>query len=180
MPDPDSNLIARVLVSDDHAAFGELVRHHQSAVRNFLRHLSRGDAALADDLAQETFVRAYRTLRRYQGNSAFLTWLLGIAHNVWRNARRQQRPHVSLDGSEIDASSDGSAQRGSELREDLASALKTLSTEEQLALHLGYQQGLSHIEIAELLDWPLGTVKTHLARSKEKLRPLLAVWNPQT
>ncbi|MEO6006098.1 MAG: RNA polymerase sigma factor [Opitutus sp.] len=180
MPDLDSNLIARVLVRDDHAAFGELVRRHQSAVRNFLRHLSRGDAALADDLAQETFVRAYRSIRRYQGNSSFVSWLLGIAHNLWRNARRQQRNHVSLDGSEIDTTNNAAGQRGSELREDLKSALKTLSSDEQLALHLSYQQGLSHREIAELLDWPLGTVKTHLSRSKEKLRHLLAVWNPQT
>ena len=52
--------------------------------------------------------------------------------------------------------------------------------DEQLAIHLGYQQGLSHGEIAVLLDWPVGTVKTHLARGKEKLRHLLAVWNPQT
>ena len=66
-----------------------------------------------------------------------------------------------------------------DLREDLNKALSALGVEEQTALHLCYQQGLSHSEIAEILDWPLGTVKTHLNRGKEKLRPLLASWSPQ-
>ena len=175
----DTDLIARVLVDDDHAAFGELVRRHQSAVRNFLRHLAHGDAALADDLAQETFVGAYRSIARYRGDAAFSTWLLGIAHNHWRNARRRQRDHAPLD-ERLAETPDSPAARTSDLRHDLALALRDLSADEQLALHLGYQQGLSHGEIATLLDLPLGTVKTHLARSKEKLRHLLAAWNPQT
>jgi len=81
----DAELIARTLADDDRAAFGALVLRHQSSVRNFLRHLARGDAALADDLAQETFVRAYRGLARFRGDANFSTWLLGIAHNHWRN-----------------------------------------------------------------------------------------------
>lgn len=175
----DAELIARALVTDDRAAFGLLVQRHQSAVRRFLRHLTRGDAALADDLAQETFVQAWRSLARFQGGSAFVTWLLGIAHNHWRNARRRQRDHTPLDearGSELTVAATTGT---SDLQNDLAGALRQLSADEQLALHLGYQQGLSHGEIAALLDWPLGTVKTHLARSKEKLRHLLAAWNPQ-
>jgi RNA polymerase sigma factor (sigma-70 family) len=176
----DSALIARVLVDDDRVAFGELVQRHQSAVRHFLRYLTRGDAALADDLAQETFVQAWRGLARYRGEASFSTWLLGIAHNHWRNARRRQRDHAHLDeasGSDLAVSATTGT---SDLQHDLATALRELSPDEQLALHLGYQQGLSHGEIAAFLDWPLGTVKTHLARSKEKLRHLLAAWNPQT
>ena len=177
---PDSELIARVVAFDDHAAFGELVRCHQSAVRNFLRHLTRGDAALADDLAQETFMQAYRGLARFRGTASFSTWLLGIAHNHWRNARRRQRDHAPLDETSKSEFAVAATTATSDLQHDLAAALRQLSADEQLALHLGYQQGLSHGEIAALLDWPLGTVKTHLARSKEKLRHLLAVWNPQT
>jgi RNA polymerase sigma-70 factor (ECF subfamily) len=175
----DSDLIACVIACDDRAAFGELVRRHQSAVRSFLRHLTRGDAALADDLAQETFIQAYRRLDRFRGDAAFSTWLLGIAHNHWRNARRRQREHVEFAEHHLPASptvTDSSAQ---DLRHDLAAAVRALSPDEQLAIHLGYQQGLSHTEIAALVDWPLGTVKTHLARGKEKLRHLLAAWNPQ-
>lgn len=175
---PDLELIARTLASDDRGAFGELVHRHQSAVRQFLRHLTRGDAALADDLAQETFVQAYRSLAQFRGTAAFSTWLLGIAHNHWRNARRRQRDQVEL--SDATVPPEPSTVALGDLRHDLASALKTLSSDEQLAIHLGFLQGLSHGEIADLLRWPLGTVKTHLARAKDKLRQHLAAWNPQT
>ena len=180
MSPDDSTLIGRVLGSDDRAAFGELVRRHQSAVRHFLRSLTQGDAALADDLAQETFVQAYRTLGRFRGEASFTTWLLGIAHNYWRNARRRQRT-VPLEAHHLEAQEPSPASaRASDLQHDLAQALEKLSADEQTALHLCFQQGLSHREIADVLGWPLGTVKTHLARSKEKLRPLLASWNLQT
>lgn len=177
---PDSELIARVLVSDDRAAFGDLVLRHQSAVRHFLRHLTRADAALADDLAQETFVQAYRGLRRFRGQATFRTWLLGVAHNHWRNARRRRDPVAPFPDDLPTASDTPAASPAVDLRHDLAAAMQKLSADEQLALHLCYQQGLSHSEIAAHLDWPLGTVKTHLARGKETLRRLLAAWDPQT
>jgi len=167
-----------VLSSDDRAAFGELVFRHQSPVRRFLRHLSGGDAALADDLAQETFLRAYRGLGRFRGDASFLTWILGIAHNQFRNARRRRK---EVDWEEADAPepSEPSAARAVELHADLSSALKRLDPDEQTALHLFYHQGLTHPEISAVAGWPLGTVKTHLHRGKEKLRSLLGPWNPQ-
>ena len=67
MTEPDTELIARAVASNDRAAFSELVLRHQSSVRNFLRHLLRGDAAQADDLAQDTFVPAYRGISRDRG-----------------------------------------------------------------------------------------------------------------
>jgi RNA polymerase sigma-70 factor (ECF subfamily) len=176
----DSDLIVRVVAANDRAAFGELVRRHQSAVRQFLRHLTRGDAAQADDLAQETFVHAWRGLARFRGAASFSTWLLGIAHNQWRNARRRTRGHTPFEAQHEAELAVSSAAPLADLQQDLSAALQQLDADEQLALHLAYQQGLSHSEIAALLDWPLGTVKTHLARSKEKLRQLLAAWNPQT
>lgn len=176
----DSELIVRALLRQDQAAFGELVRRHQSAVRHFLRHLTRGDAALADDLAQETFIRGWQNLVRFQNRSSFLTWLLGIAHNQWRNARRRQRT-LPVEPKHLDQLESVPASTTlSDLREDLTRAMSSLSPEEQSVLHLGYQQGLSHGDIAEILNLPLGTVKTHLDRGKEKLRPLLASWNPRT
>src|SRR3954470_21929365 len=69
----DADLIARVLVSDDQHAFGELVRRHQSAVRGLLRQLTRTDVALADDLAQEAFVRAYKNIKNFRGEAKFST-----------------------------------------------------------------------------------------------------------
>lgn len=175
----DSALITRALAGD-REAFGELVRRHQSAVRQFLRHLTRGDAALADDLAQETFVTAWQQLARFHGGAAFSAWLLGIAHNHWRNARRRERTHASLDEPLAAEPATPSTAANSDLRNDLSAALAQLDADERLALHLNYQQGLAHSEIATLLDWPLGTVKTHLARGKTRLRQLLAAWNPQT
>ncbi len=174
----DSELIVRVVGRDDQAAFGELIVRHQSAVRRFLRHLTRGDNALADDLAQETFVQAYRGLNCFRGEARFATWLLGIAHNHWRNARRRKRDHVALDDPAVPEPATAATSTHSELKEDLGAALSQLTVDEQTALHLFYEQGLSHPEISTLLGWPLGTVKTHLARSKAKLRQLLAVWNP--
>jgi RNA polymerase sigma-70 factor (ECF subfamily) len=176
----DLELITRVVTEDDRAAFGELVKKHQSAVRAFLRQLTRGDAAWADDLAQETFVIAYKTLARFRGDSALSSWLLGIAHNQFRNARRRQReiPHETL--PEQQYQHEPSHADSTALHQDLAAAVSQLSTDEQAALHVCYQQGLSHSEAATVLGWPIGTVKTHLARSKEKLRHLLAAWNPQS
>lgn len=179
MSPPDLELIARVVTEDDRDAFGELVRKHQSAVRAFLRQLTRGDAAWADDLAQEAFVLAYRKLRDFRGEAKFSSWLLGIAHNQFRNSHRRQREIPTEAMPEEPDQNELSHADNIALQQDLASALGQLSDDEQTALHVCYQQGLSHSEAALVLGWPLGTVKTHLARSKEKLRHLLAVWNPQ-
>lgn len=176
MTPSDSELVLRTVESDDRAAFGELVRRHQSSVRHFLRHLVGADAALADDLAQDTFLAAYRSLPRFRGAATFSTWLLGIAHNHWRNARRRQHPALPLHEAPESASPDDD-KRASDLRHDLALALRELSADARHVIHLHYQQGLSHQEIAAVLDQPLGTVKTHLARSKETLRHHLAAWH---
>lgn len=178
MTPPDSELIARTLIQDDRAAFGELVRRHQSAVRRFLRHLAAGDAAEADDLAQETFIQAYRGLARFRSESSFSSWLLGIAHNHFRNARRRRR-EAAAEPAAMEPET-ALPSRASDLREDLSVALKKLDPDEQTALHLFYHQGLTQSEMATALGWPLGTVKTHLARGKDKLRILLRLWNPQT
>jgi RNA polymerase sigma-70 factor (ECF subfamily) len=176
----DSELIARVARNDDRAAFGELVQRHQSAVRRFLRHLTRGNATLADELAQDTFLQAYRSLAGYRGESRFATWLFGIAHNHFRNARRRVRESAGeLSADTVDESAPSPTHTVA-LRQDLTAALQQLDPDEQTALHLFYQQGLTHPEIAAVTGWPLGTVKTHLARGKDRLRQLLHAWNPQS
>ena len=92
----DADLIARVLSREDHHAFGELVRRYQSPVRAFLARMARGDAHLADDLAQETFLKAWRKLHTYRGSARFSTWLFGIAFNEFRTVARQRR-ELTLD-----------------------------------------------------------------------------------
>ncbi len=180
MTAPDPELIARAVASDDRAAFGELVRRHQSAVRRFLRHLTSGDEGWADDLAQETFIQAWRGLARFRAEAGFSTWLMGIAHNQWRNAWRRRRTELAAREAGEDPESEPSPVRASDLRQDLGAALRRLTAEEQTAVHLCYQQGLSHSEISTVVNWPLGTVKTHLSRAKEKLRSQLSSWSPQT
>jgi RNA polymerase sigma-70 factor (ECF subfamily) len=176
----DSELIVRITQNDDRAAFGELVQRHQSAVRRFLRHLTRGNGTLADELAQDTFLQAYRSLAAYRGDGRFATWLFGIAHNHFRNARRRFRVTAGELPAETIDESTPSPTHTVALRQDLAAALEQLDSDEQTALHLFYQQGLTHPEIAAVTGWPLGTVKTHLARGKDRLRQLLHAWNPQS
>ncbi len=181
----DTELISRVLANDDRHAFGELVRQHQSAVRGFLRRLTGGQQALADDLAQETFLEAYRSLARFHGKSTFGTWLHGIAYNRFRTARRRQRETVEWtgDGEMANAAAGGetsvpAAPAAVDLQQDLAGALARLSTDEQSAIHLCYVEGLTHEEAAGVLGCPLGTLKTHVFRAKDKLRAILGAWAP--
>ena len=172
MTPSDPELILQCLPRDDTAAFGELVRRHQSAVRGFLRQLTRGDAARSDDLAQETFIRAYR------GGSRFGTWLLGIAYNLHRNNQRsRRRDPLAEAGSEEGASAPPGSL--SDLRQDLAGALERLPEDERTALNLSLNHALSHDEIASTTGWPLGSVKTHVSRGRDRLRKMLSAWNPQ-
>jgi RNA polymerase sigma-70 factor (ECF subfamily) len=181
----DTDLIARVLAGDDRNAFGELVRQHKSAVRGFLRRLTGGDHALADDLAQETFLAAYRNLRKFRGGSALSTWLLGIAYNRFRDARRRQKETVEwtdtiatgTSAPEIETRAHP-ASAAVDLQQDMAAAIEHLSADEQSALHLCYSEGLTHEEAAGVLGCPLGTLKTHVLRAKEKLRTHLRAWAP--
>ena len=167
----DTDLIARVLSREDQHAFGELVRRYQSPVRAFLVRLARGDAHLADDLAQETFLKAWRKLHTYRGSARFSTWLFGIAYNEFRTVARQRKDLALEDVEEPAAESATSAgDSRSDLRLDLTEALEGLSSQERAAVVLCCQNGLTHEEAAQVLDCPLGTVKTNVLRGKEKLK----------
>ncbi len=162
----DAELIVRVLDADDRHAFGTLVRRHQSAVRGLLRRLTAGNSARADDLAQDTFLRAYRGLRTFRGGARFSTWLHRIAYNVFLNDLRRHRREVD---AEVELTTASTGDR-SLLKHDLVRAMAGLRPEERLALALSYGQDYSHQEVAEILGCPLGTVKTHIARGREKLK----------
>ena len=172
----DADLIARVLSREDHNAFGELVRRYQSPVRAFLTRMARGDSHLADDLAQETFLKAWRKLSSYRGGARFSTWLFGIAINEFRSSVRANREIApgDLPESELEpfASPPDSNVR---LRLDLTEALKRITSEERAAILLCCQNGLTHEEVARVLGCPLGTVKTNILRGKEKLKKHLAI-----
>src|SRR5215217_6106950 len=106
-PVTDASLIARSLVADDRHAFAELVKRHQSAVRATLRKLTAGNHALADDLAQETFVLAWRNLKSFRQDARFSTWLYRIATNCWLAHARKRREELLGDRDEELADEDG-------------------------------------------------------------------------
>jgi RNA polymerase sigma factor (sigma-70 family) len=169
----DADLIARVLSREDHNAFGELVRRYQSPVRAFLTRMTRGDSHLADDLAQETFLKAWQKLCTFRGDAKFSTWLFGIAFNEFRGAARK-RKELALDDVD-NPPEEPAADAHPELRLDLTEAMKVLSSSERAAILLCCQNGLSHEEAAHVLDCPLGTVKTNILRGKEKLKHRLSL-----
>ena len=171
----DADLVARVLVDDDQHAFGELVRRHQSAVRGLLRQLTRTDFALADDLAQESFVRAYKHIRSFRGEAKFSTWLYRIAYNVFREDARRRKELVGINEEQLEAEPDPQTVDPA-LRQDLMHALSLLPLHERSAVLLCCQNGLSHDEAARVLEIPLGTVKTNVLRGREKLKKTLAAW----
>jgi RNA polymerase sigma-70 factor (ECF subfamily) len=173
----DADLIARVLSNDDQHAFGELVRRHQSSVRGLLRQLTRTDVSLADDLAQETFIRVYKNIRSFRGEARFSTWLYRIAYNCFREDARKRKELVGVDEELLQAEHDlQTVDPG--LRHDLMHALNLLPLHERTAVVLCCQNGLSHDEAARVLEIPLGTVKTNVLRGREKLKRTLAAWGP--
>ena len=104
----DAQLIARVVVHDDRHAFSELVRRHQSAVRTTLRRLTAGNHALADDLAQETFMLAYRNLKSFRQEAQFSTWLYRIATNAFlADARKRKEELLGDRDADVAVDDDG-------------------------------------------------------------------------
>ena len=171
----DTDLISRVLLSDDRNAFGELVRRYQSELRNFLRRLTKGDLTRADDLAQETFIKAYRSISKFRGQAKFSSWLYRIAYNHFLNDCRKRREALSSDG-EFDHIPDRTHVSPKGLAADVNAAFAQLRPDEAAVLDLYYKKGLTHTEVADALGMPVGTVKSHLSRGKEKLKTLLKDW----
>lgn len=169
----EATLVALAKLGDD-GAFEELVRRRQSWLRNLLARLS-GDDALADDLAQQAFLRAWQGLGRLKTNRAFGSWLRRMAVNVWLNHVRIEDP---LDTADVDAEAlrDAIVAPGGTPgveRIDLDRALALLPREARVCVVLAYSEGMSHGEIADHTGLPLGTVKSHINRGTQKLRRLL-------
>jgi RNA polymerase sigma factor (sigma-70 family) len=167
----DKLLVARVVAGQDSAAFGELVRRHQSQVRNFLRKLAR-DHSIADDLAQDCFVHAWDKIHTYAGTGSFIGWLLKVAYTTFLQAKRKsKRYHEVLEevGHVVVNDSASYTQESTELT-DLDKFLAILSEDERAVMVLSYACGLSHREISEATSMPVGTVKSVIYRSKEKIR----------
>jgi RNA polymerase sigma-70 factor (ECF subfamily) len=173
-PDPRESLwISRVIAHDDHQAFAGLVRLHQSAVRQFLRRLTGNDRGRADDLAQETFWKAYRHIRTFQGRGRFSSWLFRIAYQQFVTEQR------SRGIAPVPLSDDVAGER--DAGERLVACLTfdqlmdMLRPDERAVIVLHYRHELSHPEIAETLDLPVGTVKSLIRRARLKLQDALVL-----
>jgi RNA polymerase sigma factor (sigma-70 family) len=185
----DAELIARVVVNDDRHAFSELVRRHQSAVRATLRRMTAGNHALADDIAQETFMLAYRNLGSFRQEARFSTWLHRIATNAFlADARRRKEELLGDRDGDVADDDDASIDpgeivpdpvRATTLKLDLERAFVVLSDAERAAIVQCYHNDLSHEEAAYVLGCPVGTVKTHILRAKQKLKARLGAWAPE-
>lgn len=154
-------------------------------MRALLRRLTKGDEAWADDLAQEAFLQAHRKLDQFRGDARFSTWIYRIAYNTFLMALRSRRPEESLDERlETAADDDGGdlqpEETAADLEMDLAQAMKRLSPAERAVIAQCYYLDRSHEEAAYALNCPLGTVKSHISRAKQKLKAALHVWEPRT
>ncbi|MBY0562574.1 MAG: sigma-70 family RNA polymerase sigma factor [Hyphomonadaceae bacterium] len=167
--------LVRLARNGDMRAYGQLVDANQSAVRAFLRRLT-GNAADADDLAQDAFARTWEVLARYDGGSRLRTFICGVAFQYWRRARRagarrmaREDAYAMLEDGASDPH-DRSAQRLA-----LRRAIDELPEDQRAVLALCLGQEFTHAEAAEALKLPLGTVKSHVQRGRARLQAALGL-----
>lgn len=159
----------------DRQAFGELVRRHREGVINVVYRMC-GDANLAEDAAQEAFIRAWRHLPGYRPRSPFRNWVYRIATNAALDVLRRERETVDIDALPL-ASSDAGPEatvEGRERGERVRQAVLELPPASRAALVLREYEGLSYQEIADALDVPIGTVMSRLSYARKRLREALA------
>jgi RNA polymerase sigma-70 factor (ECF subfamily) len=161
--------VSQVVLFKNKNAFGKLVDKYQSPLRRFLSNLVDGDKALSDDLAQETFIKAYLKIATFKGTSKFSTWLFRIGYNEFYDHLRTKKINISLEDSEGYMEINTGAQTSIDANIDLRQAMNKLREEEKTAVLLFYMEGCTHNQIAEIMNCPLGTVKSYILRGKNKL-----------
>ena len=164
----DIRWVTQVALFGDKKAFDNLTCKYQSPIRRFFLNLTAGDGQLSDDLAQETFIKAYLNINAFKGISGFSTWLYRIAYNVFYDSVRSQKHYADTDEQIIDSQHQTQNEFSAE-KLDIYKALKLLRKEEQSAVLLFYMEDKTHNEIAKIMNCPLGTVKTYILKGKEKL-----------
>ncbi|MDC0662622.1 RNA polymerase sigma factor RpoE [Marinobacter sp. SS21] len=189
-PDSQTDLqLVRKVRHGDRAAFDLLVIKYQSRVASIISRYVY-DSQEVMDLAQETFVKAYRAIDRFRGDSAFYTWLYRIAVNTAKNylEARGRRPQGSADAADAENFDDGSRLRDTasperelqrdQLQQELSRAIANLPEELRSAFLLREYDGLSYEDIARILECPIGTVRSRIFRARDavdrQLGPLLA------
>ena len=160
----DIVLVAQVAVSGNKRAFDELVHRYQSPVRRFFLNQTMGDEQLSDDLAQDTFIKAYTNINSFRGMASFKTWLMRIAYNVFYDYTRSHRAT-----EDVDVVPQRSGGENSSLQMDIYAALALLKPDERTCITLQLIDGYDITGIAKITQLKEGTVKSHLSRGKEKL-----------
>jgi RNA polymerase sigma-70 factor (ECF subfamily) len=178
MADVDERaLIERCRTGTDAAAFGELVDRYKDLVYGMVLRLAP-DRSQADDLAQDVFLKVHRGLPYFRGEARLSTWIYRIVMNVCAQARSRPRPEVSLergpDRTPLDPGAADAAFADLELRDRLEKAIAQLPEHYRFLIAAHHLRGVQYEALAEALDIPLGTVKTHLHRAKRQLRELLS------
>jgi len=161
----DIDLIRRIVLYNDHKAFGLLIDKHQSAVRGILFKMTKGDKALTDDLSQEVFIRVFKHLKSFKATAKFSTWLYKVAINIFYDYQKALKYPV-----EISSEKHYSEAESIENKIDIFKALEILNAKEKAIIILHYEKGFSHSEIAKIMKLPIGTVKTNILRGKAKLK----------
>jgi RNA polymerase sigma-70 factor (ECF subfamily) len=175
----DVQLIAEALDGDS-AAFGQLVTRYQDRLYNTLVHVV-GCREMARDVVQDAFVQAYVKLESFEGASAFYTWLYRIAVNLAISRRRREKPMASVDqvrevlGHEPPDTADPPEARleQQERARQVQQALAAVSDEHRTILTLREMDGCSYEQIAEILELPVGTIRSRLHRARMQLREQL-------
>jgi RNA polymerase sigma-70 factor (ECF subfamily) len=169
------------------AAYDELVRRYQERIYATIYHMTSNHED-ANDLAQDTFIKAFQALKTFKGGSSFYTWIYRIAVNKTINflKQRKNRSHMSLNDLDFNAEhdpdlvalvSDKTPRRDaglSELQEKLNEAMQKLSEPHRLVVTLHDVQGLAHDEIAEIMDCNIGTVRSRLFYARQQLQAYLS------
>lgn len=168
----DLSLIAQVVVFHNTRAFDQLVKKYQSPIRRFFLNLTCGDNELSDDLAQDTFIKAYTNLATFKNLSNFSTWLYRIAYNIFYDYLRSRKETADLDTREVDTNwSTTQKDIGQEM--DVYRGLAILKDIERTCITLFYMEDQSIEKIAGITGCPPGTIKSHLSRGKEKMATYL-------
>jgi RNA polymerase sigma-70 factor (ECF subfamily) len=176
---PEHDLVARCRRGDEDA-FRHIVDEHKAIVFALIAR-SVSNRARADELAQDVFLRVYRGLPHFRGDARLATWIYRITVNVIAEERGMRTiPTISLDeplhpdrGERLDPGVVDRAFDGIELRDRLEQAIARLPLPYQVLINGHYLKGMRYEDLAEALNLPMGTVKTHLHRAKRALREIL-------
>lgn len=172
----DIELVERVLSNNDQHSFTKLVMRHQLLVRSVLVRACRYDRHYVDDLLQETFLRAYLSLSSFRKESKLSTWLYTIAFNVAADKCRRKRVECHALDTIEEMAAYCQALNQSDLQGDLIKAMAEISEQQKKAVQLCLAEGYTHADAAQVLQLPLGTVKSHVARGRVRLQQILTHW----